>query len=130
MRRGYLKYVPSALFFLNALPVLMLATGFFWCSSLGVFHYSGAAKASQDAPQDGAKLDLVLGSILGRFFIDFGMLLGGQNAPKTVPDAPWTVQDGPEDGPKLDIEWESIFTSVFGCFWEAKTLPRRPQMAP
>ena len=28
MRRGYLKYVPSALFFLNALPVLMLAPGF------------------------------------------------------------------------------------------------------
>ena len=61
MRRGYLKRVPSALSCLNALPVLMLATGFFWSRSLDVFHYFGAAKASQDGPQDGPKLDLVLG---------------------------------------------------------------------
>ena len=83
------------LFFLNALPVLMLATGFFWRRSLGVFHYFGAAKASQDAPQDGAKLDLVLGSILDRFLIDFGRFLGGQNAPKTHPGVPQTGQDEP-----------------------------------
>ena len=95
MRRDYLIYVPSALFFLNALPVLMLATVCFWCSSLGVFHYFGAAKASQDASQDGAMLDLVLGSILDRFLIDFGGVLGGQNTPKTHPDVPQTCQDEP-----------------------------------
>ena len=95
MRRGDSKYVPSALFFLNALPVLMLATGFFWRRSHGVFHYFGAAQASQDAPQDGAMLDLVVASILDRFLIDFGRFLGGQNAPKTSPDVPQTGQDEP-----------------------------------
>ena len=95
---------PSGRTFLSQC-VFILESFFFWCPSLGVFHYSGAAKASQDALQDGAKLDPVLGSILDRFSIDFGMLLGGQNAPKTVPDASWTVQDGPQDGPKLDLEW-------------------------
>ena len=90
-----MKRVPSALFFLNALPVLMLATGFFLCSWLGVFHYFGAVKASQDAPQDGAMLDLILGSILDRFFIDFGRFLGGQNVPKTSPDGLQTGQDEP-----------------------------------
>ena len=61
---------------------------FFWSRSLDVFHYFGAAKASQDAPQVGAMLDLVLGSILDRFLIDFGRFLGCQNAPKTSPDGP------------------------------------------
>ena len=90
------------------------------CSSLGVFHYFGVAKASQDAPQDGAKLELVMGSILEGFSIDFGRFQGGQNAPKMVPDAPWTVQDGP----KLDLVLGSIldrfgevFLEVLGTSW-------------
>ena len=90
-----LENVPSALFVLSALPVLMLATGFFWSRSLDVFHYFGPAKASQDAPQVGARLDLVLASILDRFLIDFGRFLGGKNAPKTHPGAPQTGQDEP-----------------------------------
>ena len=90
-----LENVPSALFVLSALPVLMLATSFFGRRLLGVFHYFGAAKASQDAPQDGAMLDLVLGSILDRLLIDFGRFLGSQNAPKTSPDVPQKGQDEP-----------------------------------
>ena len=53
-------------FSLNALPVLMLATGFFRSRSLDVFHYFGAAKASQDGPQDGAMLEVVLGGFWRR----------------------------------------------------------------
>ena len=102
MRRGDLNHVPSALFFLNALPVLMLATVVFVRFSLCVFHYFGAAKASQDAPQDRAMLDLVLGWIWDGFLIDFGTFLGGQNAPKMHPGVPQTGQD------------ETFRASIFG----------------
>ena len=72
----------------RGLRVLMLATGFFLCSSLGVFHYFGAAKASQDAPQDGAMLDLVLESIFGRFWEASGRPKRSQDVPKRSPDGP------------------------------------------
>ena len=57
--------------FLNALPVPMLATGFFWSRSLDDFHYLGVAKASQDGPQHGPKLDLVLEGVLERLWEGF-----------------------------------------------------------
>ena len=67
---------PLGTFSLNALPVLMLATGFFRSRSLDVFHYFGAAKASQDGPQDGAMLEVVLGGVLERFWEGFGGVFG------------------------------------------------------
>ena len=78
-RRRWFKKFPQDValgLLLNALPVLMLATGFFWSRSLDVFHYFRAAKASQDGPQDGAMLDLVLGSIFDRFWEVFLDVLG------------------------------------------------------
>ena len=54
----------------------MLATGFFRSRSLDVFHYFGAAKASQDGPQDGAMLEVVLGGVLERSWEGFGGVLG------------------------------------------------------
>ena len=80
---------------------------FFLCSSLGVFHYFGPAKASQDAPQNGAMLDLVL----DRFSIYFGRFLGGQNAPKAFPDVPQTGQDEPFQASVFG----SIVDVVLGC---------------
>ena len=51
--------------FLNALPVLCWRQFFFLSVSVEDFHYFPSPKASQDGPQDGPKLDLVLGGVLG-----------------------------------------------------------------
>ena len=78
-RRRWFKKFPQDValgLLLNALPVLMLATGFFWSRSLDVFHYFGAAKPSKMNPQHGAMLDPVLGSILDRFGEVFLEVLG------------------------------------------------------
>ena len=50
--------------FLNALPVLG-HTKVFWSASVEDFHYFHYPKASQDGPQDGPKLDFVLGWVWG-----------------------------------------------------------------
>ena len=72
-------------FSLNALPVLMLATGFFWSRSLDVFHYFGAAKPPKMDPQHGAMLDLVLGSIFDRFWEVFLDVLGAEGGGVELP---------------------------------------------
>ena len=51
--------------FPNALPVLCSRQVFFWSVSVEDFHFFPSPKASQDGPQDGPKLDLVLGGVLG-----------------------------------------------------------------
>ena len=109
--------VPSALFVLSALPVLMLATSFFWRRSLDVFHYSGAANASKTDP----KMDRFSIDFLIDFEIDFWRFLGGQDGHKTPQDGHKTPQDAAktaQDGPKMAPRRVQD---------DSKTIPRRPR---
>ena len=68
--------------FLNALPVPMLATGFFICFSLVFSRFFGPRGVSRWTPN----MDLSWASFWEASWSDFGKVFGGQDAPKTAQD--------------------------------------------